>query len=175
MFSLQKIFFGFRFFDLVFFIKYWACAHKLNSPSKLSNFSLCMLGISFLMSLRDSMGNKILPSVHELIKNADPLSPLYCIQGWKCGFDETPITVTMPDTPEFSLIGLFKNFLEYIVKLPFQTHVISLLTGELISRQMFEQNPCDLPDAYDCYKCHVAQHPIEVLCKVFLFFCILFK
>ena len=125
-----------------------------------------MLGVSFLMSLKDSEGNKLLPSVQDLMKNADPSSPFFCIRGWKCGFDETPITVTLPDTPEFSFTGLIKNFFEYIANLQFKTHVISVLTGELISRQAFDQNPLDLPDAYECYKNHIALHPEDVLCKV---------
>ncbi|KAJ1528850.1 hypothetical protein ONE63_007222 [Megalurothrips usitatus] len=154
-----------RFFDLLFFIKCWARMHNLCASNKLSNFSLSMLGLSFLLSLKEASGNKIVPPVQELLTGADTSNPHHIVSGWRCGFNETPITVTLPDSPEFSFLGLLKNFFEYIGKLPFDTHVISVLTGEFIKRETFLGSPGDLPEVYEPYRCHIAENPANVLFK----------
>ncbi|XP_052126864.1 poly(A) RNA polymerase, mitochondrial-like [Frankliniella occidentalis] len=154
-----------RFFELVFFVKYWSRMHQFCSTSKFSNFALCMLSLSFILSLKDSKGNKVVPPVQDLLNTADQNDPLYYVQGWRCAFNTSPITLDLPSTPNFTMPGLLKSFFEYVAQLPFETNVISVLTGELISRKIFEENPIELPEAYECYKTHIARNPIEVLCK----------
>lgn len=156
-----------RFFDLIFFLKFWARTHNFCSTSKFSNFSLCMLGLSFLLLLKDSRGNKIVPAVDELLESGDPSDPLFYVGSWRCGFNRSRISITLPDTPEFSLIEMLRRFFLYIAHLPFQTHVISVLTGELMPREMFETVSAskNLPTCFECYKIFVAKNPSEVLCK----------
>ncbi|KAK3912404.1 Terminal uridylyltransferase Tailor [Frankliniella fusca] len=154
-----------RFFELIFFIKYWSRMHQFCSTSKFSNFALSMLGLSFLLSLKDAKGNNVVPPVQELLNTADQNDPHYFVQGWRCAFNTSPITIDLPNTPYFTMPGLLRNFFEYVSHLPFETHVISVLTGQLIERKIFAENPSELPEAYECYRNHIARNPTDSLFK----------
>lgn len=151
-----------KFFELMVFLKYWARVHDFVSTSKLSSFSLSMLCLSFLLSLKNDVDERIVPTVDELLNKGQPSDGDTYVNHWKCSFDSTPIKVTLPDQPQYSLLGLLKGFFEYIATLPFQTDVLSVLTGELIPRKLFD-SPEELPNAYTCYKHFILKHPEEVL------------
>lgn len=159
--------FFFRFFDLMVFLKYWARVHDFCSSSKLSSFSLCMLALSFLLSLKNEGGDRVIPTVDELLNKGAPSGSDIFINDWKCSFDNTPTKVALPDSPNYSFLGLLKGFFEYMGTVPFQTDVLSVSIGGLIPRELFNC-PDELPNAYACYKNFISKHPAEVLLKVWI-------
>ncbi|XP_034239280.1 speckle targeted PIP5K1A-regulated poly(A) polymerase-like [Thrips palmi] len=153
-----------RFFNLMVFLKFWARVHDFISSSKLSSFALCMLGLNFILSLKNEVGDRIIPTVDDLLNQSQSSDSDIYVNEWKCSFDNTPIKVTLPDSPNYSLVGLLKGFFEHIATLPFQTDVLSVSTGGLIPRELFN-SPDELPNAYICYKNFILKHPGEVLVK----------
>lgn len=120
-----------RVMPLVFSIRKWAQKVGLTNPSPgrwISNFSLTCLVVFYLQQL----SHPILPSIHQLIKQARPEDVRITEDNIKCTFlrDLNQLQFTKSNTT--SLDELFQNFFEYYSQIDFNERAISLIEGRTV-------------------------------------------
>lgn len=118
--------------DLAVILKLWSKSYKLASQMTITNYCLMMLMIFYLQNLKDPMLDKII----NVQRNRSPMV-LDAQKKWNFYFNES-IDKTKNNCQ--SVRELLSGFFEFFGALNPSEYVVSLLTGTLIKREVF--NTC---------------------------------
>lgn len=130
------------------FVKFWAS--KLQAG--LNSYLISLMVIFYLQQ------EQLLPSVEALQKLCEPL----LIDGWNAKFHEALLSqLKIPMATDFRryLIGFFQF---YGHTFDYEKHIISVLTGKPIEKQLFDHgNEDKLPQTFERFKSYMATIDLE--------------
>jgi hypothetical protein len=131
--------------DLAVILKLWSKTQKLAQQVIISNYCLMMLMIFYLQNVED-------PLLDTIINNQRSRSPLILDTKYKWNFYFND-TINKTKNNKLSLRELLCGFFEFYDKINFNEYVVSLYTGNLITRKSFD-NHTDLEDYRNTVKTH---------------------
>ncbi|XP_070494374.1 poly(A) RNA polymerase, mitochondrial-like [Chironomus tepperi] len=118
--------------DIAVILKLWSKTQKLAQQLVVSNYCLLMLLIFYLQNLEN-------PLLDTIINNQRSRSPLILDTKYKWNFYFND-TINKTKDNQSSVRELLVGFFEFYDKLNYNEYVVSLYTGNLITRKSFNEN-----------------------------------